>query len=171
MRRRTIYSGRIVNLGLEQARLPDGTVIELEVVRHPGGAVVVAVDDSRRVCLLRQYRHAAGGWLWELPAGKLDLGEPPLATAKRELEEEAGLQAGSWTELATVVTSPGVCDEVLHLFLAQDLTSMSPRHEAHEVIEVHWLPLSEAVRRASTGEIRDAKTVVALYRAHDRLSG
>lgn len=158
-----------MDLGLEEVALPGGRSLALEVVRHPGGAAAAAVDEAGRVCLLRQYRHAAGGWLWEVPAGKLDPGEPPLATARRELEEEAGVRAGSWEPLGSLVTSPGFCDEVIHLFLARDLAPVPARPEAHEVLEVHWVGFAEAVARAARGEIRDAKTVAALFRAREVL--
>ncbi len=158
-----------MDLGLEEVALPGGRSLTLEVVRHPGGAAAAAVDEAGRVCLLRQYRHAAGGWLWEIPAGKLDPGEPPLATARRELEEEAGVRAGSWEPLGSLVTAPGFCDEVIHLFLARDLEPVPARPEAHEVLEVHWVGFAEAVARAARGEIRDAKTVAALFRAREVL--
>ncbi|MEW6330367.1 MAG: NUDIX hydrolase, partial [Pseudomonadota bacterium] len=116
-----VYRGKIIELFLEQVTLPNGATTEFEIVRHPGGAAVVALDAENRVCLLRQYRHAAGGWLWELPAGKLDAGEPPLAAAQRELQEEAGMQAGRWEPLGKIVSSPGVFTEVVYLFLAREL--------------------------------------------------
>jgi ADP-ribose pyrophosphatase len=118
---RNVFKGRVLNLNLEQVRLPNGRVAELEIAHHPGGAAVVAVDAGGRVCLLRQFRHAAGGWLTELPAGKLDGGEPPLECARRELAEEAGVSAGRWEKLGEFFSSPGVLTEVIHLFLAQDL--------------------------------------------------
>lgn len=157
-----------MNLGVELAVLPDGRTLPLEVVRHPGGAAAAAVDDRGRVCLLRQYRHAAGGWLWEIPAGKREPGEQPLATAQRELEEEAGVRARSWLPLGEIVTAPGFCDEVIHLFLARDLESVHGRPEDDEVLEVHWVGFTEALRRAG-GEIRDAKTVAALFRTREAL--
>jgi 8-oxo-dGTP pyrophosphatase MutT (NUDIX family) len=158
-----------VDLGVEEAVLPGGRRLALEVVRHPGGAAAAALDDRGRVCLLRQYRHAAGGWLWEVPAGKLDPGETPLETARRELEEEAGVRARSWEPLGEVVTAPGFCDEVIHLFLARELAAVPARPEAHEVLEVHWVAFEEALARAAGGEIRDAKTVAALFRAREAL--
>jgi len=158
-----------VDLGIEAASLPDGRTLDLEVVRHPGGAAAVALDARGRVCLLRQFRHAAGGWLWEIPAGKLDPGEPPLVTARRELEEEGGIRAATWTPLGEVITAPGFCDEVIYLFLAQGLEAVPPRPEAHEFLEIHWVDFPEAVRRAVAGEIRDAKTVTALFRAREVL--
>ncbi len=160
----------MVRLGLETVDLPGGESLELEVVRHPGGAAVAAVDARQRICLLRQYRHAGGGWLWELPAGKLDPGEAPAATARRELEEEAGLRAATWEPLGSILTTPGFCDEEIHLFLARDLVAGDTRHGVHERIEVHWLPLREALAWADTGEIRDAKTLVGLWRTRSRLA-
>ena len=162
---RQVFSGRIVSLSVEDVRLPNGEEVQLEIVRHPGGAAVVAVDDAGRVCLLRQYRHAAGGWLWELPAGKLDGSEPPAETARRELAEEAGVAAGNWVELGRVVSSPGVFTEVVHLYLARSLTPAPAAREHGEVFETHWVPLPEAVRRALSGEIVDGKTVIGLLRA------
>ena len=163
--RKSLYQGNVVDLGLESVQLPDGRELELEVVRHPGGAAVVALNERQEICLLRQYRHAAGGWLWELPAGKLDPGELALTTAQRELEEEAGLRAGTWQALAHVLTTPGFCDEVIHLFLAQTLEQVPLRHETQECIEVHWRPFSEALNMAERGDIRDAKTLLGLFYA------
>ena len=160
-----VYTGRIVRLGIESLRLPNGTPLELEVVRHPGGAAVVALDTQGQVCLLRQYRHAAGGWLWELPAGKLEPGESPQTTAARELLEEAGLQAGTWEELGEVLTTPGFCDEVIHLFLARELRELPACPEAHELIEVHWIAFDTALQQVREGRIRDAKTMLGLLLA------
>ena len=103
----SVYRGRLIELGLETAVLPNGATIELEIVRHPGGAVVLALDEADRVCLLRQYRHVVGDWIWELPAGVIEAGEDPLETAQRELREEAGLVAAQWRELGTMLPSPG----------------------------------------------------------------
>lgn len=162
---KVIYAGKIIRLTLDTVRLPNGATAELEIVHHPGGAAVVALDGENRVCLLRQYRHAAGGWLWELPAGKLDNGEAPLLCAQRELEEEAGMQAADWQSLGRIVSSPGVFTEVIHLYLARALTAVPTRREEHEVIETHWLSWAEALRMAQAGEIEDAKTLAGLLRA------
>lgn len=164
-KRQMIYAGKIIRLTLDTARLPNGTTAKMEIVHHPGGAAVVALDAENRVCLLRQYRHAAGGWLWELPAGKLDNAEAPLLCAQRELEEEAGMRAADWQSLGKIVSSPGVFTEVIHLYLARALSAVPTRMEAHEVIEVHWLPWNEALRMAQSGEIEDAKTLAGLLRA------
>ncbi len=169
--RRTVHRGRVVDLGIEGVELPDGGRLFLEVVRHPGGAAAVALDEGGRVCLLRQFRHAAGGWLWELPAGKLDPGEDPLATARRELAEEAGVDAARWEALGSILPTPGFCDEEVHLFLARDLRPVPTAHGAHERIEIHWVAFDEAVAQAAAGAIRDAKTAVGLLRAAWRARG
>jgi 8-oxo-dGTP pyrophosphatase MutT (NUDIX family) len=163
-RQNLIYKGSIINVTVDTVQLPDGTRFELEVVHHPGGAAVVALDDNDRVCMLRQYRHVANGWLWELPAGKLDVPETPLHTAQRELQEEAGLQAQSWISLGSLLTSPGVFKEVIHLFLARKLSVLHRRPERDELIEVHWVPFKEALDWAHRGKIVDAKSLIGLFR-------
>lgn len=163
--RRTIYTGKVIRLTLDRVRLPNGADAELEIVHHPGGAAVVALNAAGQVCMLRQYRHAAGGWLWELPAGKLDAGEAPLLTAQRELAEEAGMHAQSWQTLGKIFSSPGVFNEVIYLYLARGLTGIAAHTEEHEVIEVHWLAWTEAMRMAQAGEIQDAKTLAGMLRA------
>jgi ADP-ribose pyrophosphatase len=163
--KRTIYRGRIITLDVDTVDLPNGNRAELEIVHHPGGAAVVAIDDEDRICLLRQYRHAAGGWIWELPAGKLEPSEPPLITAQRELQEEAGVSAQRWSSLGSYLSSPGVFDEVIHLFLATDLAAVKSGAEADEVFEVHWIARAAARAQALNGELRDGKTVVGILRA------
>lgn len=167
---RRLFHGRIIDLSIDRVRLPNGEEAELEIVHHPGGAAVVALDDTGRVCLLRQFRHATGGWLWELPAGKIDGGEQPQTTARRELEEEAGVAATRWVPLGGVISSPGIFTEVVHLYLAEDLRPLTHHHERHEVIAIHWLPLSEALAWAQSGEIADGKTLVGLFRAAEYLN-
>lgn len=163
-----IYQGRIIELDLDTVTLPDGGSLELEVVRHPGGAAVVALDGQGRVCLLRQYRPAIGAWLWEIPAGKLDAGEAPLVTARRELAEEAGVAAARWDELGHMVSSPGVFTERVYLYLARDLAAVAEAPEAGEIFEIHWVPFGDALAQARDGVISDAKSVVALFRAAAR---
>lgn len=163
--RKTLYSGRIVTLHIDRVELPNGAECELEIVKHPGGAAIVALDEHMRVCLLRQFRYAADGWIWELPAGKLEPHESPETTAKRELQEEAGVTAKCWDSLGTVLSSPGVFSEVIHLYMARNLGHARQQHEIHEAIEVHWMPFDEVYARAITGEIRDAKTLAGLLRA------
>jgi ADP-ribose pyrophosphatase len=164
-----VFRGRVIQVNIERVRLPNGRVADLEIIHHPGGAAVVAIDSERRVCVLRQFRHAANGWLWELPAGKIDNREPPLQTAQRELTEEAGVTAEHWESLADYVTSPGVFTEVVHLFLATGLGQATAALEEHEVLEVHWKPFDEVLEMARTGELRDGKSVVGILRAATRL--
>jgi ADP-ribose pyrophosphatase len=164
-----IFQGRVIRLTVEQVRLPNGAVAALEIAHHPGGAAVVAIDDREQVCLLRQYRHAAGGWVDELPAGKLDGGEPPLECARRELAEEAGMEASEWTSLGSFLTSPGVLTEVIHLYLARGLKPVATRPEIHEVLEPRWLPLDAAVEMARTGRLADGKSIVGLVWVEEAL--
>jgi len=159
------FSGRIIQVTTDEVALPNGHRALLEVVHHPGGAATVALDDERRVCLLRQYRYVVDGWLWELPAGKLEPNEPPLKAAARELREEAGVSASRWQSLGTILTSPGVFSERLHLFLARGLGPSATAHERAEVIEVHWVPLAQACAWALDGTIADAKTAIGVLRA------
>ncbi|MBI3768996.1 MAG: NUDIX hydrolase [Deltaproteobacteria bacterium] len=144
-RLRDVYRGRIVHLTIEDVELPNGHRMELEIVRHPGAAAVAALDAVGAVTLLRQYRHAVGGYLWEVPAGKLDPGEAPLACAARELREEAGVEAGRLEAVGSIVTCPGFCDEVIDA--------------------VRSVPLAEAMAMVRRGEVRDAKTIAALVQA------
>lgn len=160
-----VFTGRVVQLNIEQVRLPNDHVATLEIVHHPGGAAVVALDAANRVCLVRQYRHAAGGYIWEFPAGKLDDKEPPLQTAQRELEEEAGRRASQWRSLGEYLSSPGFLTEIVYLFLATDLTEVPNRLEAGEVLEAHWLPFEQVMQMAHSGELRDGKSLAALLRA------
>ncbi|HYM42026.1 MAG TPA: NUDIX hydrolase [Steroidobacteraceae bacterium] len=164
------FTGRVIGVTTDEVLLPNGHRATLEVVHHPGGAAAVAVDAGRRVCLLRQYRYVADGWLWELPAGKLEPRELPLATAQRELAEEAGLRARDWRALGTCFSSPGVFTEVLHLFLATGIAAAAAAHERAEVIEVHWLPFETACGWALDGTITDSKTVIGLLRARFAIS-
>jgi len=163
------FAGRVIRVTTDEVVLPNGHRALLEVVHHPGGAAAVALDESSCVCLLRQYRYVAGGWLWELPAGKLEPGEPPLATAQRELIEEAGVSASHWESLGTCLTSPGVFTERLHLFLASGLTPAQPAQEHAEVIEIHWVPFAQACAWAIDGTIVDCKTALGLLRARETL--
>ncbi len=167
---RPVFRGRVIEVNVETVTLPDGATVDLEIIRHPGGAAAAAINERGEICLLRQYRHAIGRWLWELPAGKLDGGEDPLECARRELEEEAGVTAARWEPLGGVVSSPGVFTEIVHLYMATGLTAGEARPETGEVFEVVWLPLAEAARRAAAGEIDDGKTVVGIWRAQAHLA-
>lgn len=170
--REEIYRGRVVNLAIEEVTLPNGATTRLEVMEHPGAAAAVPLFADGTVAILRQYRHAVGGWLWEVPAGKLDVpGEDPLDCAKRELAEEAGLAARSWHKLGSIYTTPGFCDEIIHLYLARDLTDAPMAHEADEVIEVHRMPLLDALAMIPAEELQDTKSVAALQATALLLAG
>jgi len=163
---RSIHDGRIVKLALEEVRLPNGHTVTLEVIKHPGAAAVVPVDPEGNVVLVRQYRHATGSWLLEVPAGKLDHpGESPEDCALREVEEETGYRAGRLSSLGWIWTTPGFTDEKIWLYLAQDLSPTRASLQPDEVLTVEKLPLAEAVRGAASGEIVDGKSVCALLRA------
>jgi ADP-ribose pyrophosphatase len=168
---RRVYQGRIVSLDVETVRYPDGSTGELEMIRHPGAAAVVPVASDPRgrnptLLLLRQYRHAAGGPLWEIPAGRLASGEDPAACARRELLEEAGVHAGRVEHLTSIWTTPGFTDERIHLFWASDLTAGIHSRERDELMEVVPRPLDEVLAAIRSGEICDGKTVAGvLYMA------
>jgi 8-oxo-dGTP pyrophosphatase MutT (NUDIX family) len=166
--RQEIYSGRVIRVSLDTVDLPNGIRIPLEIVSHPGGAAAVAIDARNRVCLLRQFRHAAGGFIYELPAGKLEPGEPPESTVRRELVEEAATSATTWEPLGAYLSSPGVFTEVIHLYLATGLSPVPGSPEADEVFQVEWWPLDVAVEKALNGELTDAKTIIGILRAAAR---
>ncbi len=170
MERKEIFRGRVIDVGLETIQFENKPPFELEIVRHMGGAAVVAIDDQNKVCLIRQYRHAVGGWIWEIPAGKLEPNELPQITAERELEEEVGLQAKTWHDLGSMYSSPGFCSEEVYLYLAQELTHVATHQETHEYIEIHWMTVEEALQLVQNNTIRDAKSVIALFRAQSYLS-
>ncbi len=164
-----IYQGRVIRLNIERVRLPNQSVADLEIIHHPGGAAVLALDDLQQVCLLYQYRHAAGGWVWELPAGKIDHREPHLQTAQRELQEEAGCSADHWQYLGRSLSSPGVLTEVVHLYLATHLHKSDSQPEEHEVFQVEWRPFKEVMTMVRRGDIVDSKTLVALLLAQQHI--
>lgn len=164
---RRIYTGKVLNLDVDQVRFPNGSTGELEIIRHPGASAVVPflsdpAGEDPQVLLIRQYRYAADGYLYEVPAGKLDGDEDPAACARRELREETGCTAGRVEHLTTIYTTPGFIDERIHLYMAWDLTRGDTGHEKDEFIEVHTLPLSQVLELISRGEIKDGKTVVAI---------
>jgi len=164
---RRIYTGRVLNLDLDAVRFPDGSVGELEMIRHQGASAVVPFADDPRapdptVLMIRQFRHAADRYVWEIPAGRLDAGESPEACARRELEEEAGVTAEVLERLTTIYTTPGFTDERIHLFLATGLTAGTERRETDEFVEVHHLRWSQILESIEHGEIADGKTLIAL---------
>lgn len=167
MTRRVLHEGRVGSFGLEAVVLPNGAAVTLEILRHPGAAAVVPLHADGTVTLLRQHRHAAGGTIWEIPAGKLEPGEAPERCAARELAEEAGL-VGTLSALGPLHTTPAFTDEVIHLFLATGLAPVPAAPEVDEVIAVARLPLEEALAMAEDGRITDGKTIAGLFRAARR---
>jgi ADP-ribose pyrophosphatase len=167
-----IHTGRMLNLDLDTVRFPDGSEGTLEMVRHPGAAAVVpflddpAATPDPRIVLIRQFRHAADGYIWEIPAGKLDAGEreAPERCAHRELIEETGYAAGRLERLTTIWTTPGFTDEIIHLYAAHELAPAPGGHarESDEYMEMHETRWSEAMAMVRRGDLRDGKTLVAL---------
>ncbi|MDH3519358.1 MAG: NUDIX hydrolase [Myxococcales bacterium] len=149
----------------ERVTLPNGRVAELDIVHHPGAAAVVPFTSESDVLLIRQYRHAAGGSILEVPAGKLDPGDTPEICAARELEEEGGYRAGRLEKLGWIFTTPGFTDEIIHLFAAFDLERIATRHEDDEVIELVHTSLAEALDWIWRGQLTDAKSAMALLHA------
>ena len=169
-----VYTGRIVSLDVDTVQFPNGTVGELEMLRHPGASAVLPFlddpqDSDPRVLLIRQYRHATGDYLWEIPAGRRDAGEAPEQTAVRELREETGYTCTNLHKLTWIWTTPGFTDEVIHLFMASGLTPGETAHEDDEILDVHTLRWSEVRRMIRDGMIVDAKTLVTLLYAESEV--
>jgi ADP-ribose pyrophosphatase len=163
-------SGRVIDVRTDQVAMPGATIATRDVVVHPGAVGIIALDIGGRVLLLQQYRHPVGRMLWEPPAGLLDEpGEDPLAAAKRELYEEAHLEAGRWDVLLDVFTSPGMTDEAVRIYLARDVTEATgPQFEGeHEEASMptEWVPLDEAVRLAQAGELHNPLAVMGVLAA------
>lgn len=165
---KNIYTGRVVTLNLDTVTLPNGATVELETIRHPGAAAVVPMKDDGTVVLIRQFRHAAGGFIYEIPAGKLGPGENPLLCAAREMEEEIGYRAGSLDLLTSIFTAPGFADEVIHIYLGTDLSPSKQQLEHDEVLEIVEMPLARALELIQDGTIRDGKTIVGLQSVYLR---
>ena len=172
-----VYAGRVISLRKDTVAMPGGGDSVREVVHHPGAVGVVAIDDQDRVVMVRQYRHAVGDHLWELPAGLRDEdGEPPLLTAQRELAEEALLAAGQWSLLATVYNSPGFSDEMVLIYLAEELAEVARpdgfvvEHEEADMT-LERVPRAEAVQRVFDGDIRNSSAVIGVLAAAQARSG
>jgi 8-oxo-dGTP pyrophosphatase MutT (NUDIX family) len=163
------FEGRVIDVSSERLRYANGREYDIDFVRHPGAAAVVAVDAQDRLCVVRQYRHGIADFLWEIPAGKLDRGEAPELCAVRELAEETGVTARRWSSLGLYIPAPGIFTEVIHLFLAQELEVGTASPDADEELEIEWLPFREAFERVARGDWNDGKTAMALLRAHYRL--
>ena len=161
----TVYEGVIVNVRRDKARLMDGRITNREVVEHPGGVAVFAMDDQGRVALVRQYRYPMGEETLELPAGKLEPGEDPRDSGLRELAEETGLVPGTFEDMGCLYSSPGILAERIYLYFAKNL-SQGPTHpDDGEFVETVWLPYQDLVDKARRGEIKDGKTLVGILKA------
>ena len=159
---KNIYKGKVVILNVETVTLPNGATVDLEVIRHPGAAAIVPMKDDGTVILIRQFRHAAGGFIYEIPAGKLHAGEDPRDCAARELEEEIGFRASSFELMASIFTAPGFADEVIHIYKGTGLTKGRQKLDHDEVLDVVELPIEKAIAQIQDGTIRDGKTIVGL---------
>ena len=157
-----LYNGKIFDVVLEKVTLPNGAIKDREIVRHPGAAAMVPLLDDGKVVLIRQYRHAVGEFLWEIPAGTLERGEEAIECARRELVEETGYEASSFDKLAEILPAPGYTDEHIHIFLATGLRSVKQKLEDDEVLEFQPMAFDTALEMITKGEIRDAKTIAGL---------
>lgn len=171
LRHERVYSGHVIDLDRDDVEEPGGVRGTREVVRQRGSVAALPVHEDRRVTLVRQYRYAVDALVWELPAGRRDPGETAEEGARRELEEEVGLRPSSLEPLLTFWTTPGFCDEQMHLFRATGLASVPARPEADERIEAARFTLQEAEQMIRSGEIREGKTLVALLLELQRRSG
>ena len=160
-----IYRGRVVRLTLDTVQLLGGGTSTREVVHHGGGAGILAINEKGEIALVRQYRYALGRVMREIPAGKIEPGEPPLQTARRELEEETGFAADELTPFGQIVPTCGYCNEIIYLFIAKGLRPTAQNLDSDEYVEVEWIPLDEGVRLVLSGEIDDSKTQAALLKA------
>jgi ADP-ribose pyrophosphatase len=171
-----VYTGKVISVDVDTVRFPDGSLGELEMIRHPGASAVVPfLSDPRgedpQVLMIRQYRYAADGYLYEIPAGRLDQGENPRDCAARELKEETGCTAEHFDHLLTMYTTPGFTDEKIHLFMATGLVAGETKHEVDEFLDLHPMRLSRALEMIEAGEIQDAKTALGLLFAAGFRSG
>lgn len=161
---RTVFEGRIVTVKLDSAQLPNGVQASREVVEYPGGVCVLALQEDGTVPLVRQFRYPLGHTMLELPAGKLERGEDPLAAAVRELGEEVGLEPGDMTDLGHIYVSPGFCTEKLHMYLARDVKSVPVHPDEDEFLEIVYMSFEQLTDKVMSGEIRDAKTVATVLK-------
>lgn len=162
---KTIFEGRIIKVTLDQAELPNGKLAAREVVEHPGGVAVLALEEDNTTYLVKQFRYPIQQLLLELPAGKLDGPEDHLLAAKRELSEETGLEAEEWTYMGSILASPGFCTERLHMYLARKLSHKKQHLDEDEFLNVVPLPFDALVRQVMDGSQDDAKTVAAVLKA------
>jgi len=166
---RTRHRNRHFSFEVQDLTLPNGVRTEMAMVRHPGSTGIVAVLDDGRIVMIRQYRHVVGGSLLEIPAGTTEPGEVPIHCAKRELEEETGFVAGQWISLGNIHILPAYTDEMIHVYLARECTMSRPNPDHDEIIEVSTYSYPKLMSMIEAGDITDALTILALYRAGERL--
>ncbi|HEY5526480.1 MAG TPA: NUDIX hydrolase [Candidatus Anoxymicrobiaceae bacterium] len=166
-----VFDGHVIKVFIDQVRLPDGRTATWERVAHPGAVGMVPLTDEGEVIMVRQYRHAVRGVILEIPAGKLDPGEPPFACATRELAEEIGMKAAEMVLLSEFYNSPGYSDERFFLFVARGLSPEQGQAEDDEFLELVKVPLASSMELISTGQIRDAKSIIGLTLARSYLDG
>ena len=166
-----IYKGKILELSVETVRLPNGAMADVELIAHPGAAAVVPFKDDRTVIMIRQYRHAVGGVIYEIPAGTLQPGEDPRDCARREVEEEIGYKVGTLEPLVSLLTTPGFTNEIIHIFCGKELTPGTQNLGADEVLEIIELPLARTMTLIKDGTINDAKTIIGLQTVYLKTLG
>lgn len=156
------YKGSLIEVHRERVDFPQGGHTHFDIIKHPGGAVIAAINERDELCLLKQWRHAVGEFIWEFPAGCLEPGEPPMETAKRELEEEAAVIASEWHELGKSAMSAGCSNEVLYFYAARELSPGTLKLDEAEQLEAHWIARDQIRAMARNGEIIDAKSLAML---------
>jgi len=164
-----IYQGKIIDLSVETVTLPNGVTAELEIITHPGASAVVPLKDDQTVVMIRQYRHAVGGYIYEIPAGKLHPGEDSRDCAIREVEEEIGYKVGTLEPLLSFFTTPGFTDEIIHIFIGKDLTPGTQDLGEDEVLEIVEMPLAKTLALIKDGTIKDGKTIIGLQATYLKL--
>lgn len=161
-----LHNGRVFNIYQDNVTLENGVCLDMEIIRHPGASAIVAMTPKKEILLIKQYRYAVGGFIWEIPAGTFNAKEPPLECAMRELTEETGYVAKNWEKLGETTPVPGYSDERIHLFLAQDLTEKTQNLDQDEVLDVHKVAYQKVLSMVNSGEIQDAKSLAALFLAN-----
>ena len=166
-----LYRGKIVNLRVDNAELPDGTTALREVIEHPGGVCVAALTEKEELLFVEQFRYPYMETVLELPAGKLEYGEDPFEAGKRELQEETGAAAENYRDLGKLYPTPGYCGEIIHMYLAENLTFSEQHLDEDEFLEVRRIPLEEAFQMVMRNEIRDSKTQVGILKTYHLIKG
>jgi ADP-ribose pyrophosphatase len=163
-----VYTGRLLKIDKDKVELPNGRTTDLEMVRHPGASAIVPFVTDDEILLIRQFRYATGGFIYEVPAGTLHKGEAPEECARREIQEEVGHRAGTLVPLGSILTTPGFTDEIIHLYAAHDLSPVPQNLDHDEVLTVERMPFVQAIEMVRDGRIKDAKSICALLLAREQ---